>query len=256
METGAITGYIDVAQLVLYGFWIFFAGLIIYLRREDKREGYPLDSERSENITVQGYPEVPKPKTFKLEDGRVVRAPAKDAPAVVENAEPTEPWPGAPLEPVGDPMLAGVGPGTAGVRSGHPDVAPDGGPKIQPLSVATEFSIESRDPNPVGMQVIGLDGESPGSISDVWIDREDPQIRYLEVELTGSADRVLVPMSLARVDKNRRNVHVNSLRAEHFVNIPRVAAQDRITLQEEELVVAYFGAGQLYATAERSEPFV
>ena len=40
MQTGAITGYIDVAQLVLYAFWFFFAGLIWYLRREDKREGY------------------------------------------------------------------------------------------------------------------------------------------------------------------------------------------------------------------------
>ncbi|MFN9102251.1 MAG: photosynthetic reaction center subunit H, partial [Betaproteobacteria bacterium] len=28
MGTGAITGYVDVAQLVLYVFWIFFAGLI------------------------------------------------------------------------------------------------------------------------------------------------------------------------------------------------------------------------------------
>ena len=47
MKTGAITGYIDIAQIVLYGFWIFFAGLIIYLRKEDKREGYPLESDRS-----------------------------------------------------------------------------------------------------------------------------------------------------------------------------------------------------------------
>ena len=47
MDTGSITGYVDVAQLVLYAFWIFFFGLIIYLRREDKREGYPLGSRAS-----------------------------------------------------------------------------------------------------------------------------------------------------------------------------------------------------------------
>ncbi|MBV9775481.1 MAG: hypothetical protein JO143_00385 [Acetobacteraceae bacterium] len=41
--TGGLTSYIDVAQMTLYGFWIFFFGLIIYLRREDKREGYPLE---------------------------------------------------------------------------------------------------------------------------------------------------------------------------------------------------------------------
>jgi hypothetical protein len=44
MGTGAITGYVDAAQVVLYVFWIFFAGLIVYLIREGKREGYPLEA--------------------------------------------------------------------------------------------------------------------------------------------------------------------------------------------------------------------
>jgi len=37
MGTGAITGYIDVAQIVLYLFWIFFFGLVYYLQMESKR---------------------------------------------------------------------------------------------------------------------------------------------------------------------------------------------------------------------------
>ena len=37
MGTGAITQYVDVAQLVLWAFWIFFAGLIYYLVRENHR---------------------------------------------------------------------------------------------------------------------------------------------------------------------------------------------------------------------------
>ena len=45
MEIGAITSNIDVAQVVLYVFWIFFAGLIFYLRQEDRREGYPLEAD-------------------------------------------------------------------------------------------------------------------------------------------------------------------------------------------------------------------
>jgi photosynthetic reaction center H subunit len=44
MGIGAITTNIDVAQLVLYAFWIFFAGLIYYLVRENHREGYPMDT--------------------------------------------------------------------------------------------------------------------------------------------------------------------------------------------------------------------
>ncbi|MBP8290924.1 MAG: photosynthetic reaction center subunit H, partial [Chromatiaceae bacterium] len=63
MYTGALTSHLDVAQIVLYAFWLFFAGLIIYLRREDKREGYPLESDRSQ-IKVVGFPSMPEPKTF------------------------------------------------------------------------------------------------------------------------------------------------------------------------------------------------
>ena len=69
MPTGALTGYIDVAQIVLYAFWIFFAGLILYLRREDKREGYPLESEYPEEEKGTFVPPMPKPKTFILPHG-------------------------------------------------------------------------------------------------------------------------------------------------------------------------------------------
>ena len=54
MPTGAITGYVDVAQLVLYAFFLFFAGLVFYLRREDRREGYPLENEAVARTGVLG----------------------------------------------------------------------------------------------------------------------------------------------------------------------------------------------------------
>ena len=38
-------GYIDLTQVFLYVFWAFLIGLIIYLRREDRRKGYPLKVE-------------------------------------------------------------------------------------------------------------------------------------------------------------------------------------------------------------------
>ena len=34
----------DIAQLSLYLFWAFFFGLVIYLQRENMREGYPLEN--------------------------------------------------------------------------------------------------------------------------------------------------------------------------------------------------------------------
>lgn len=46
--------YFDVAQIAIYLFWFFFAGLIYYLRREDHREGYPLEDESG--ATKTGWP--------------------------------------------------------------------------------------------------------------------------------------------------------------------------------------------------------
>ncbi len=59
---GAI-GNLDVAQLVLYAFWFFFAGLIFYLRREDRREGYPLESEGQRGFKPRNLIWIPEPKT-------------------------------------------------------------------------------------------------------------------------------------------------------------------------------------------------
>ena len=42
-----LTPGLDVAMLVFWAFVLFFVGLIFYLRREDRREGYPLE----DNVT-------------------------------------------------------------------------------------------------------------------------------------------------------------------------------------------------------------
>ena len=61
MPTGALTGYVDVAQVVLYAFFLFFAGLVFWLRREDRREGYPLESPQGPR---EGFPRVPEQKKW------------------------------------------------------------------------------------------------------------------------------------------------------------------------------------------------
>ena len=53
--------YLDGAQIALYAFWLFFFGLIIYIRREDKREGYPLESPQGPR---EGWPAMPEKKTY------------------------------------------------------------------------------------------------------------------------------------------------------------------------------------------------
>jgi len=255
MPTGAITEYIDVAQLALYGFWIFFAFLIYYLRSEDKREGYPLESDRSGQISVVGFPPMPKPKVYKLLHGGTYSAPSTRPEPEVLAARPIAAWPGAPLEPTGDPMKDGVGPAAYAQRADHPELTLHGEARIVPMRVATDFSIEENDPDPRGMEVVGADGEAGGSVSDVWVDRSEPQARYLEVALSGDNEsrHVLLPITLAGIDAKQRRVRVQSVLGAHFAGVPTTQSPDQVTQLEEDKICAYYGGGHLYAEPARQE---
>jgi photosynthetic reaction center H subunit len=255
MKTGSITGYIDIAQMVLYAFWIFFAGLIVYLRREDKREGYPLESDRSGRVKVQGFPAIPKPKTFQLAEGGSVQAPREDLDPRPIRALPNGAYLGAPLVPTGNPMLDGVGPAAFALRANHPDYTIDGEPMIVPVRVAAGYTVSSKDPDPRGMSVYGADRELAGTVRELWIDRAEPQIRYLEVE-TAAARRVLLPINFAKINGSARRVNVRSILASQFATVPALASPDQITRREEDQIMAYYSSGNLYATAARSEPLL
>ena len=248
---GTIVGSIDLAQVVLYAFWIFFAGLIIYLRREDKREGYPLDSDRGGRVVVQGFPGIPRPKKFRLATGRTTFQPDFKGDSRPVNAEPIARWPGAPLEPNGDPMLAAVGPGSFAEREDKPELTMDGKPSIAPLRNEPTASVDSRDVDPRGLEVLAGDSKVAGVVSDIWIDRGEPQIRYLEVALP-SGKHVLAPMVFAKIDGWRKVVAIDAIFAEHFENVPTLQNPDVVTKLEEDRISAYFGAGLLYASPKRT----
>lgn len=287
MPTGALTSYFDVAQVVLYAFWIFFALLIIYLRREDKREGYPLDSDRGERVKVVGWPPPPPPKTFVMPFGHGTRtAPRHEPPQPVPNAAPIAAWPGAPLAPLGDPMLAGVGPGACPNRPDECDLTVDGRPKIVPMRVEPTFSVSERDPDPRGLTVVGADGVAAGTVTDIWVDTAEPQVRYLEVALSGvnpqpeppasaaaevaegesgaaaprpgapASNSVLLPINFCRIRAKQGVVKVASINGEHFANVPRLGNPERVTLREEDRITAYYGGGTLYANWKRAEPLL
>lgn len=257
MATGAVTSYIDVAQLALYAFWIFFAGLIYYLHRENKREGYPLESDRATRGTVQGWPPVPAPKTYRLADGTTVSIPRPHTPEPRPlAAEPTGRWPGAPLEPTGNPMLAGVGPGAYADRADIVELTFEGAARIVPLRQAEGFDIAGEDIDPRGMPVVGADGEVGGKVLDLWVDRSEMVFRYLEVSVPNAAAgaQLLVPINFATFE--RRGVRIGALHGAQLAQVPRTRQPDQVSRLEEEKIMAYFGAGTLYADARRAEPLL
>lgn len=257
MGFGSVTRYIDFAQIILYGFWIFFAGIVYYLRREDKREGYPLVSDRSEHVTVQGFPKMPPPKVFRLRNGKTYEAPPGRPELREIRLQPAARAPGSPSIPVGDPLADGVGPASWAEREDLPELTAEGHARVVPLRVATDFSVAAGDREPRGMSVVGADGKVAGRVSDLWVDRSEPQIRYFEVELAGNpAAKILLPAVFARIDGGRRRVMVRALLAEQFARVPGTAHPDSITALEEDRVVAFFGGGELYAAPGRQEPLL
>lgn len=254
MRNAAFTQYFDVAQLVLYMFWIFFAGLIWYLVKENRREGYPLDNDLGK--VMEGWVAVPSPKVYKLEDGREIWAPDNKVSPQPFNAERLQGHGGTAYEPTGNPMLAGVGPGAWADRADVPDLDHDGHPKIRPLAVLGEgYGVNPRDPDPRGQPVYDARGQVAGTVTELWMDVAESMFRFLEVQLPDGGRRVLCPITFARITRHGE-VKVHALLASQFADVPATKAADRITLLEEERIQAYFGAGLLYADPSRVEPLI
>jgi photosynthetic reaction center H subunit len=210
-----------------------------------------LDNGRAEGGPKQtGWP-IPEPKVYKLADGREVLAPDYNRLDSTYSAQPTHSWLGAPLEPVGDPLLAGVGPGAWAARADEPDLYHGNHIKIVPLRIAADHGVMSQDVDPRGLPVYGADKQLAGTVKDLWIDRAEMMFRYLEVSLTGG-QTVLLPMTFSRIKS--KGVFVGAILAGQFANVPQTKSMEQITLLEEEKITAYYGAGTLYATPERQEP--
>ncbi|MEL7140296.1 MAG: photosynthetic reaction center subunit H [Pseudomonadota bacterium] len=249
-----IVGTIDLAQIALYGFWFFFGCLVIYLTREGMREGYPTVSEQDGKPISKAFifPR-PSPKTFLRRDGSTNTVP--EEPDEYElKAVPTNAFTGSPLTPTGDPLADGVGPAAWVKRPEWPDKNAEGDVRIRPMRFDNEFEVASQDADPRGFKVVCCDGESPGTVADIWVDRAEQIIRYFEVETPKGLK--LVPFNLSSVFPSQGVLQVRSVTKAQFLNAPSIAKGDEITLREEDQVMGYFTGGTLYATTARTEPLI
>lgn len=256
---GSLGGSLDVAQMVLYAFWIFFAGLLWYLRQEDRREGYPLEEDATGRYNKNPFLFIPPKKTFVLPHGQG----AKQVPDFVRDTRPLSAKrfakaPGYPIEPLGNPLLAGVGPGSWAERAETPDMTAHGDPRIVPLRHAEGFAIAAGQTDPRGLSVIACDGKVAGTVSDVWVDRSEQLIRYYELAVgsAATARRVLLPNNFVVIRSGRgnsRQLYVHAITAAQFADVPATAQDATVTLREEDKIAAYYGAGLLYAVSDRQE---
>lgn len=250
-----IVGNIDIAMLSLWAFTLFFIGLVVYLNRESRREGYPLEEESDGRIWPDDLTDDRQRKVFKLPHGQgVTYAPPAERDPV--NIKAVKAWRGAgsPYVPTGNPLVDGIGPAAYANRAKRPDLDYEGHARIVPRHVAPAIYVDGRDVNPVGRTVVGADGEVAGTVSEIWIDRTDRLIRYLQVTIPAGRE-VLVPFNMAIVKRNGP-IEVDAVNASQFAEAPGLERMDQVTLYEEDRIMGYFGGGYLYANANRLEPLI
>ena len=246
MLPGALTGHLDATQILVAIFFLFFAALIYYLRREDKREGYPLWDISPRNVPIEGFPPVPPTKVYLLMEGGTTTMPHRFEPSATR-AIPADNQFGSPLIPIGDAMLAEVGPGAYPMRKASPLLS-EGHPQVQPMRVAQGWDVARGDADPRGMRVLDAAKVPVGTVIDLWVDRGVKILRYLEVKLDGdpAAATIIVPIFRTNIREKRRVVLIDAMLAGHVRLAPRLADPDIITAREEDQVNAYFSAAHMY----------
>ena len=240
-------GNFDLASLSIWLFWLFFAGLIFYIQRENQREGYPLQDEEGNPGPNSTFP-MPSDKTFLRPHGQPsVTVPsgqrADRADLALQRSVQND---GFPHIPTGNPLADGVGPASWANREDRPEIDAHGHAKIKPMAGQPDFFVSAgRDPR--GLPVLGKDDQVVAHVTDMWVDAPEHMVRYLELELEpeyGQGKR-LVPITMARVKE--RWVEVASLRSGHFDGVPRTASPDQVTKLEEDKICAYYAGGKLYS---------
>jgi photosynthetic reaction center H subunit len=159
------------------------------------------------------------------------------------------------MDPTGDPMLTGVGPGAWTPRRDVPELDGHGHAKIVPMGQTESFRVSAgRDPR--GLPVMAGDGDVVGTISDMWVDAPEQLVRYLEIELDADhgGGKRLVPMQFCRIWSKKVQIH--AIYGKHFADVPVTKSSTQLTLLEEEKISAYYGGGILYASQDRTDPLL
>jgi photosynthetic reaction center H subunit len=252
--TGSIVGTIDVAQAVLVVFLGGFLALVLYLRREDKREGYPLKDPAGGHDIV-GFPLPPPPKHYVTLHGEGGATMPHPEGRVNLAMRPQNRAPGSPFVPTGDPMQDGIGAASWAMKRDEPLLTWEGYPQLQPLRKLPGWEVDPTDPDLRGWPVRDADGVAVGTVVDLWLDHGVKILRYVEVAVTipGGVPRAMIPIYFAETYPRIPEVCVPALYARHFAAFPQIQKPDEITAREEDRVSSFCAGGLHYGSVVWTE---
>jgi photosynthetic reaction center H subunit len=163
-------------------------------------------------------------------------------------------FPGAPtIVTHANPLLSNQGPASYADRKDEPDLTVHGTPKIVPLRAAAAFFLDPEGPDYRGIPVLGADYGGAGHVRDIWVDRAEPQARYLEVELQAGVRHVLLPVTNVQHNRRRGFLYVKSITAAQFAEVPGTRDATTVTLLEEDMIQAYYAGGYLFQELARRD---
>lgn len=84
----------------------------------------------------------------------------------------------------------------------------------------SDYRLPEGRPDIMGWPVIAEGDSRVGTVQDLLVDGDTRDIRYLEVDLDGRDDTVLVPVGHARVDRNAKRITLPGLNREAMQDIP------------------------------------
>ncbi len=250
MPFGSITSHIDAAETAVWIFFIGFAIVVYFLRKMDKREGYPMKASPFDPTPLLGFPPPAEPTAFRMMEGGETVAPHHE-PEPPTTAVPFDRFDGTPLVPTGDLLTTPLGPGAWTMRREEPLVTETGESMLQPMRLLPEWSVLHGDLDLRGRPVLDRRFFRAGIVRDLWIDRSAKMIRLFEVTLDEPAQRsVLVPIWHTDIRQHDREIRVTALLAAQFGGIPRPEHPDELGAREHARIDAYFAAAHFYRDAE------
>ena len=126
------------------------------------------------------------------------------------------------------------------------------------LNELKDYKVASDDPDVRGWEILDRDNERFGTIRELIVDPEQKRVRYLDVEPSGDLssrtkdERLLIPIGVARLDKDHNNVVVSEIDKDALVSFPLYKG-DTVDRDYEVTVVERFNTTDRTATTTREK---
>lgn len=110
--------------------------------------------------------------------------------------------------------------------------------------VEDDYKVADDNPDVRGWDVIGMNGEKLGEVDELIVDTSALKVRYLELDLDDSLldnheeRHVLVPIGVASLDYDNKNVIVNTLGQSTIASYPAYRRGEAITREYEQRVMS------------------